>query len=277
MIRMRSLTADTFAALLAGAIVTAGTMTAANAPQKSSAHSAKHPHWGYEGAVSPAAWCGLEPANNACCNGKEQSPIDIETATVAAGTPAKLEVSYVPSTFKVLNNGHTVQADVQAGTAKCRLMLGGTPYELLQFHVHTPSEHQIDGKHSPLEMHFVHKSAAGNLAVIGVLVEPGAANAELEKIWSLAPAHEGPGGTAAGVDLLKVLPASRVNFRYPGSLTTPPCSEHVQWIVMQAKITMSEAQITKLQGLFGGPAFPEGNSRPVQPLGARKVELDSGA
>ncbi len=150
-------------------------------------------------------------------------------------------------------------------------------YDLQQFHIHTPSEHAIDGKHSPLEIHFVHKAADGSLAVVGLLVAPGAANAELEKVWRLAPAHAAEGGVAGGVDLAKVLPATLENFRYAGSLTTPPCSEHVQWIVMETPITMSAEQIARIQTMFAAPEFPHGNARPVQPLGHRRVVIDPGS
>jgi carbonic anhydrase len=233
-------------------------------------------HWGYASTTGPTAWCDLDAANSACCQGHEQSPIDIKSASATPGTLASLALSYAPGSFQVINNGHTVQATPVADRARRGLMLGATSYALQQFHVHAPSEHAIDGHHAPIELHFVHKSEAGNLAVVGVMVEPGEANAELEKIWHLAPAQEGEGGTAQAVDVDNMLPAMHANFRYAGSLTTPPCSEHVQWIVMQTPITMSEAQIKKLTSMFGGTRFPDGNARPVQPIGARTVEIDPG-
>jgi carbonic anhydrase len=242
-----------------------------------SGHSGQPVHWGYEHEDGPPHWCDLDPANSECCEGKEQSPIDIQTAKVVSAHPAKLELVYPQSTFSVVNNGHTVQANLQVDKAKCGLSLGGVSYELKQFHMHTPSEHTLNGKHSPLEIHLVHQSADGNLAVVGLMVEPGEANGELEKVWRLAPEQKGEGGIAVGVNLGNVLPEAHSNYRYPGSLTTPPCSEHVQWIVMQTPITMSEEQIMKLEAMFTGPEFPEGNARPVQPVGARRVEIDSGS
>ena len=245
------------------------------------AHHAEHAHaaghWGYDPDDGPSHWCDLDPANDACCHGREQSPIDIRTAQARSDSPPKLAFAYPPSTFSVANNGHTVQAKLEVDAARCGITLGGVAYELQQFHVHAPSEHTLNGKHSPLEIHLVHKSASGDLAVVGLLVEQGAANAELAKVWRLAPDHEGPGGVAVGVNLANVLPSSHVNFRYAGSLTTPPCSEHVHWIVMQTPITMSEDQIVKIEAMFAAPEFPDGNCRPVQPLGARTVELDSGS
>ena len=257
------------------AVVFAGAILAGCSHQDPTHSDAAH-HWGYAGAEGPAHWCDLDAANSACCKGEEQSPIDIVTAAAVADHPTRLEFVDPPSDFGVGNNGHTVQATLRPGAGKCSLTLDGATYELQQFHVHAPSEHTIDGKHAPLEVHFVHKAGDGTLAVVGVLVEAGSANTELEKVWRLAPAHQGEGGVAGGVDLAKILPATRLNFRYPGSLTTPPCSEHVRWIVMGTPITVSSEQIARIHAMFAGIEFPQGNARPVQPLGHRKVVLDPG-
>jgi carbonic anhydrase len=243
---------------------------------QSSEHPSGHVHWGYATSTGPSLWCDLDAANSPCCEGHEQSPIDIKSSTASLGSLPSLGFTYPVGTYDVTNNGHTVQATFVADHERSGMTIGATFYPLQQFHLHTPSEHAIDGHHAPVELHFVHRSDAGNLAVIGVMVEPGAANAELEKIWKLAPADEGKGGTAHGVDVASVMPASHANFRYAGSLTTPPCSERVQWIVMQTPITMSDAQIQKLEAMFSGHKFPNGNARPVQPLGARTIEVDPG-
>jgi carbonic anhydrase len=271
MLRLQSLHKSTAASLFLGVLF------AACAAHKSEVHSRAPGHWGYEGEDGPSHWCDLAPDNSECCHGKEQSPIDIHSAEAVADHPPALEFAYPQSTFTVVNNGHTVQATLEIAAPKVGVTLGGTFYALQQFHFHTPSEHEIDGRHSPIEMHLVHKSADGTLAVVGLLVESGSANGELQKIWRLAPAEEGNGGVAVGVNLANVLPASKANFRYAGSLTTPPCSEHVHWIVMQSPITMSEEQLKKFEAMFSGSEFPAGNCRPVQPIGSRKVELDTGS
>jgi carbonic anhydrase len=279
MLSIRSL--PTFIASIAGAALLFACTTSAP-------HEDHVRHWGYGADTGPAHWCELDPTSSPCCLGSEQSPIDITSSTAVERQAAKLELFYTPATFSVANNGHTVQATLKVGAARCGLSLNGVVYDLQQFHVHVPSEHAIDGKHWPLELHFVHKSASGSLAVVGVLVEPDASGAdrdaagiELQKVWRIAPEHEGPAPAdseriAVGVDLSKVMPAVHANYRYEGSLTTPPCSEHVQWIVMQSPITMSKADIDKLQSMFAGTSFPAGNARPVQPIGARTVELDAG-
>ena len=249
--------------------------TLATACSSGHASHAAHP-WGYTGAEGPEHWCDLDAANTACCQGREQSPVDILASDAVAGPAPKLELVEPPSSFSVANNGHTLQATQQKGGG-CGIFLGGTRYVLQQFHVHAPSEHAVDGKRAALELHFVHRSEEGKLAVVGVLVQPGDSNAELSKIWRVAPDHEGEGGVASDVDLAKVFPIARTNFRYPGSLTTPPCSEHVEWIVMASPITMSEAELTRIRGMFAGAGFPSGNARPLQPIGLRTVVVDPGS
>jgi len=237
------------------------------------AHAAHH--WSYAASEGPEHWCDLDPANTACCKGQEQSPIDVLTSAVVTGPVPKLELVEPPASFTVANNGHTLQATQEKGGGS-GIVLGGTKYTLQQFHVHAPSEHAIDGVRFPLELHFVHKSADGKLAVVGVLVQPGDSNAELQKVWKVAPAHAGEGGVAKDVDLAKVFPFEKTNFRYPGSLTTPPCSEHVQWILMQTPITISKDEIFRIEGMFAAPEFPHGNARPLQPLGSRSDVVDLG-
>jgi len=148
---------------------------------------------------------------------------------------------------------------------------GNNTYALLLFHFHTPSEYQIEGRVYPLEVHFVHKSEAGALGVVGVMFEEGAANPELEKIWANAPAKAGEENNAADVilDLSKLLPADQRYYRFMGSLTTPPCSEGVNWHMMQKPITASKAQIDAFRTFFAM------NARPIQPANGRLVVKDT--
>lgn len=222
-------------------------------------------HWGYEGATGPAAWGKMSPANKACAIGVEQTPIDLRSAI-----PAKLggpELSYRPTPTKIVNNGHTVQVNCAPGSMA---MLDGTAFDLLQFHFHHPSEHLLDGKQSEIELHLVHKSASGALAVLGVMIKPGADNAALAPVWAAMPAHEGKEQKlAADIDPAALLPADRHFFRYVGSLTTPPCSEGVTWTVYKSPVEMSPAQIRQFAALF--PM----NARPAQPLN-RRFLLEAG-
>ena len=222
------------------------------------------PHWGYTGEVGPDHWDDLSPAFAACGSGAEQSPIDIPAVDVAADTPATFTMAYSPSEVAILNNGHTVQVDWAPGST---LTLDSGTYELQQFHFHAHSEHLVDGADYPLELHFVHKSAAGALAVVGVMVEEGVESAQLATILPYVPAAEAPVAAIPDtmVDATALMPASTDSWRYDGSLTTPPCTEGVSWTVMAAPISASKDQIDALATVL------HDNYRPTQALNARKV------
>jgi carbonic anhydrase len=218
-------------------------------------------HWGYEGEGGPAKWGELEAANKVCSVGSQQSPIDIE-ATVKSQLPA-LKIDWAKNADTILNNGHTIQLNCAEGSS---LTLGDVKYKLLQFHFHRPSEHMIEGKNFPMETHFVHRADSGALAVVGVLVETGTANPVFSKIISTMPAKEGPAIKASpGVDPNALLPAKLGYYRYPGSLTTPPCAEIVEWLLLTDPIQVAEADVAGFAKLY--PM----NARPVQKDNRRYV------
>ncbi|MFD0587390.1 carbonic anhydrase [Paenibacillus sp. GCM10027627] len=224
------------------------------------------PHWSYEGSTGPGHWGDLSPDYAACKTGKEQSPINIKTFQAnESGANEKVKVQYKTTAFTFGHNGHTIQANT-ASTAN-QLTIGGKAYTLAQFHFHTPSEHEINGKSSPLELHLVHKSLEGNLAVLGVLIKEGKANAALGELWSKLPKTQTSTDLAlkSPIELNKILPGDLDAYRYQGSLTTPPCSEGVKWTVLEEPIQMSKAQIRAFQTIF-----PD-NHRPVQPVHGRIV------
>lgn len=222
------------------------------------------PHWAYEGHGGPEEWGSLAPEYAACSIGKEQSPIDLTRAIPAAVADPKLDWKAQP--LKVLNNGHTIQVDCAGGG---QMVVDDTVYSLLQFHFHHPSEHTIDGAPFDMECHFVHKAADGGLAVLGVMIATGAFNPALEAVFKIMPAEGGKTVTGpAQFDPNTLLPKSWVSFRYAGSLTTPPCSEVVQWVVLRTPISASSEQIARFTKLFAN------NARPVQPLNRRKLLLD---
>ena len=245
---------------------TTSTKSAADshAPAASSgaAPHADAPHWAYEGAGGPSNWPSLAPENAVCGSGSTQSPIDISfTQQVAGGrTVFKWDPN---SALSVVNNGHTIQANLEKGS---KIEIDGTPYDLVQFHFHAPSEHTIEGKQMAMETHFVHKNEKGELAVVGVMHALGLENGALAPIWTALPKAEGDKRSVPSFDLLSVLPRDRQMFRYAGSLTTPPCSEGVRWHVMQSPTTVSQSQVSAFLELFKG-----GNSRPVQPTKARDI------
>ena len=243
------------------------------------AWTASAQEFGYHDPIGPEDWCSLGTNYVACCGGSgEQSPIDIVLSAVRFDKRLprlRLNQARV-TTLGVTNNGHTVQATVPAGAGT--LQVGDTLYNLLQFHFHTPSEHAVEGEHAPIEMHMVHKTADGSkTAVLGVFILRGKKNKELEKIWSDLPGEEGEGIAVSGFRLPKIVPSKHTSFRYAGSLTTPPCTEGVSWILLTTPITMSRAQIEKFQDVFSGDEFPNGNARPTQPLRGRIVSTDAKA
>jgi carbonic anhydrase len=240
-------------------------LTAARAGAAETAHgatgAAAHPHWSYEGDTGPAHWGELQPDFKVCQLGLEQTPIDLDEAM--KGAAGSIALDYKPLPLRILNNGHTIQVNADAG---CSCTIGGTKYELLQFHFHHPSEHLLAGKPFDLECHFVHKSAAGALAVVGVFIKPGEKNAALAPLFDAMPANEGPEVKAGGsIDVAALLPKSAGYFRYMGSLTTPPCSEGLTWTVYKEPIEASPAQIKQFASLFAN------NARPVQRKNRRFV------
>lgn len=221
------------------------------------------PHWDYDGREGPEHWGKLHKDYATCGLGHKQSPIDI-TDTVKDKLPA-IEFNYQPSPLKIVNNGHTVQVNFIDGSG---IKIGADRYTLLQFHVHTPSEEQVQGKTYDMVAHFVHKNAAGQLAVVGVLFEKGAENAALAPVVARLPKNAGPERVHAevSVDVAKLLPADKGYYTFEGSLTTPPCSEGVRWMVLKTPVTASAAQLDAFK------AIVHHNARPVQPLHGRVVK-----
>lgn len=217
-------------------------------------------HWSYEGAGGPSHWGDLDAANRACSVGSQQSPIDVER-TIRAELPP-LKINWGGGVDAIVNNGHTIQVNAAPGST---LKLGDDEYKLLQFHFHRPSEHMVNGKAFPMEVHFVHQNAAGGLAVVGVLMEPGAANATFNKVVSTMPAKEGKEKADAAIDPNKLLPEKLTYYRYPGSLTTPPCSEIVEWVLLTEPVKVGEADIAAFAKLYAMNSRPtqKGNRRPV--------------
>ncbi|MDE5440269.1 carbonate dehydratase [Bradyrhizobium sp. CSA207] len=225
------------------------------------AFAAEAAHWSYEGVGGPAKWGDLDAANKACAVGLQQSPIDIE-ATIKSQLPT-LKLNWAKSADTIVNNGHTIQLNFAEGST---LTLGNVKYKLLQVHFHRPSEHMIGGKNFPMEAHFVHRNDAGGLAVIGVLMAEGRPNASFNTIVKTMPAAEGPAVKADGsIHPGAMLPQKLSYFRYSGSLTTPPCSEVVEWLLLTDPIQVSAADIAAFAKLY--PM----NARPVQKDNRRYV------
>jgi carbonic anhydrase len=229
---------------------------------------AASPHWTYSGDTGAEHWGDLDPAFGTCATGTHQSPIDLGGAT---GAPlADLVFQWHGGPATVVNNGHTVQVDLADSGD---LVLDGHTYHLAQFHVHAPSEHTVNGRSFPLELHFVHQDDAGRLAVVGVLVDTGPANDALAPVLAAHPTAGGPAVPVSGTfDPSTLLPLAplRIAYRYDGSLTSPPCTEGVAWSVLFGSITVSPEQLTAITSQLAEP-----NARPVQPLDGRTLRLDT--
>ncbi|MBI3228809.1 MAG: carbonic anhydrase family protein [Burkholderiales bacterium] len=221
-------------------------------------------HWDYQGEGKPENWDKLKEEYATCKLSKEQSPINIETKAVAKAALPALAFGYTPTAAEIVNNGHTIQINLaNAGSLK----IAADEYKFLQFHFHTPSEEQIDGKNYPLVAHFVHKSEAGKLAVVAVLFKVGKKNETLAPVFAALPAKEGASNKLANIDAKAILPTGQKYYAFMGSLTTPPCSDGVRWQVLKDPVEVSAEQLASFTKLY------KMNARPVQPLNGRKVQV----
>ena len=219
-------------------------------------------HWGYDGEESAAHWGMRSSAYMACEAGSHQSPINISMPRHAQ-QQERLVFHYQSTSVRALDNGHTIQVNVPSGN---KLYLNGRTYYLGQFHFHDPSEHHVDGRTYPMEIHLVHQDRKGHVVVIGVLVEMGSPNQSLAELWSMLPMKAGELGSEHPFNPQGLIPSNSHHFSYHGSLTTQPCTEGVQWIVFRDPIAMSAQQIAQFVSAFGS------NARPVQPLHGRRIQ-----
>lgn len=227
-------------------------------------HAGGEAHWSYEGLNGPPAWGKLKPEFNVCAIGKRQSPINIEATNTLQGPAEALQFNYQPSDGTVVNNGHTIQVDLNGENS---VTVRGSVYRLVQFHFHHPSEERVNYQGFAMVAHLVHKNVEGQLAVVAVLLDPGVANALINKVWTYMPLDTGdrvrmPTGV---IDMNELLPKDQRYYQFMGSLTTPPCSEGVLWMVLKQPTTVSREQIKLFSQLFPN------NARPVQPVNGRPV------
>ena len=223
-------------------------------------------HWGYESENGPEVWGQLNPEYRLCSAGIHQSPIDLVNPTPVELPP--LVFNYQPVPLNIHNTGHTIQVTYPKGSW---IEIDGTKYHLLQFHFHAPSEHTVAGHLYDMEMHLVHESENGVLAVIGVLIKSGSINTAFIPFWHYLPSASGESEQINEVILnaFDLLPSTKHTYRYNGSLTTPPCSEGVKWFVLTTPIEMSQSQIAAFKAIMSG------NNRPVQPLNGRELLVDA--
>lgn len=237
--------------------------------------------WGYKGNIGPSRWSELSPKFILCSEGKAQSPINITKKV----KPSKqsLQINYAPAPLAIeknaitslninnvqtlINDGHGVQVNFPQDITE-NIVFNKLRYQLIQFHIHTPSETTIQGQAYPLEIHFVHQGANGKVAVLAVLASGGAENSEIQTMLAHLPTDQGKEHVIAGqsINPAGLLPMNKNYYSFDGSLTTPPCSEGVAWLVLEKPITVTPAQIARLRQAVGG-----NNARGTQSLNGRTI------
>lgn len=226
-------------------------------------------HWAYTGETNPEHWKELE--GDAACGGNAQSPINIIATDAVKGTSGlKLsDIHYSKETLihDIVNNGHSIQYNFKGG--ENYVNYNGKRYDLAQFHFHSPSEHTVNGVRYPLVMHMVHVSKEKDFVVFAILFEEGKENKSFDFLESYLPIHPGEKkAIGKAYDFSKDLPSSFEHYNYKGSLTTPPCTEAVNWFVFTTPETVSEAQVKALAALM-----PKDNFRPTQAVNGRTITL----
>jgi carbonic anhydrase len=220
------------------------------------------PHWDYLGAAGPDAWSQLSSEYALCAKGQRQSPIDIRDGFAVQLDPIRFDYQTTP--LRVIDNGHTVQVSPRVGSG---IELSGRRFDLVQFHFHRPSEERINGRQFEMVLHLVHKATDGKLAVVAVMLARGQANPAVQTVWNHLPLERGAEvAPPASLDLAQLLPEDRRYLTYMGSLTTPPCSEDVLWLVLKTPVTLSAEQLAIFARLY--PM----NARPLQPTNGRMVK-----
>ncbi len=249
--------------LLASALLCTNLLHAEHSTETKLAHNehAHAVHWSYEGEGAPENWAKIDKKFFMCKEGKNQSPINL-TGFIESELSA-IKFDYGLTSTEILDNGHTEQVNVENGSS---ITVDGIQFDLKQFHFHTPSENNINGNSFPLEAHFVHASKDGELAVVAVMFEEGEANAALTELWAQMPEKAGEHHTINAKHLDALLPKDRDYYRFNGSLTTPPCTEGVRWLVMKKPVSLSKAQIEKFAKIMHLH-----NNRPIQATNARVI------
>jgi carbonic anhydrase len=224
-------------------------------------------HWEYAGKTGPLVWGKLDPDYKACSQGHEQSPIDLRGARLNKALKP-IEFHYIAGSVTEVNNGHTIQVDVKPGSY---IVAGGVRYDLTQFHFHHPGEEALKGELPDMDIHLVHKSADGKLAVIAVrlIEDQNKPNAVLATLWQNLPKTAGATENVAEmVNPGGLLPADRGYWTYMGSLTTPPCTEGVRWFVFEQELSLSRDQLRAFGTLY------KINSRTLQDTHGRRIEAN---
>ena len=218
--------------------------------------------WQYDGDQGPSHWGELAPITATCEKGAHQSPINIRTVPHPHSHDGLL-IHYNAAPAQVVTSRHTVEVEFREGGT---LEILGRSYSLKEFHFHEPSEHQLNGITYPMEAHLVHRDAEGHLVVLAVLMDLGVESASLAAVWDRIPSGKQDDVRDLLVNAQELLPKDLHHYAYDGSLTTPPCTEGVHWIVLKAPIAITASHLERFIALVGH------NARPVQPLNEREID-----
>ena len=244
--------------IVLGAALTMAATHAHSQEAKPAAHA-----WDYGKEHGPEHWGELDPAFAACQSGHRQSPIDIQQ-TRKADLPS-IAFDYHPSPLRIVDNGHTIMITYGPGSS---IRLADRQYDLKQFHFHRPSEERIHGKHHAMSLHLVHADPEGRLAVVAVLLDLGQESPLVRELWNDLPKEKEKEERRDDVqiDAADLLPRDRGYYTFEGSLTTPPCSENVTWLVLKQPVSVSAEELARFSRLY------RDNARPTQPLYDRVVK-----
>lgn len=219
-------------------------------------------HWGYDGDDSPENWAKLTSDYQMCALGKNQSPVNIShTVHVKINN---LKVHYDSLSGNIVNNGHTIQINNE--NPSNYIIINKEKYTLIQFHFHAPSENQINSKSYPMEAHFVHQNDKGELLVMAIMVDEGKQNMNTEELLTVLNPQENMPTRLNDIKISGLIPKTTHYYRFSGSLTTPPCTEGIVWVVLKKPATFSKTEIEKFEQVF-----KHHNNRPIQPLFGRLI------
>lgn len=217
--------------------------------------------WGYDGKEGPEHWGKLSEEFSMCSAGSTQSPIDIEESLDANLKPLKLLQKFPAK--EILQTNHSIQLNFRDGNI---VAIDNITFKLKQANFHTPSEHSIQGKSFPLEAQFLHSDIKGNTAIVAVLFREGRPNPGLEKVLKQLPNESNKAVTLKSRLLAsEMMPSNQDYYRFSGSLTSPPCTEGIRWILIKTPMTASKEQIDALA------ALTQHNNRPLQALNGRLI------
>jgi len=217
--------------------------------------------WSYDGKEGPEHWGKLSEEFSMCSAGSTQSPIDIEESLDANLKPLKLLQKFPAK--EILQTNHSIQLNFRDGNI---VAIDNITFKLKQANFHTPSEHSIQGKSFPLEAQFLHSDIKGNMAIVAVLFREGRPNPGLEKVLKQLPNESNKAVTLKSRLLAsEMMPSNQDYYRFSGSLTSPPCTEGIRWILIKTPMTASKEQIDALA------ALTQHNNRPLQALNGRLI------